>query len=40
MEYPLRQIVQHAASLDGFMITTVAIVAELPKDEAPAGHHS
>ena len=37
MEGPLRQILQNAASVAGLMITTEAMVAELPKDEAPSG---
>jgi chaperonin GroEL len=32
-----RSALQHAASVAGLMITTEAMVAELPKDEAPAG---
>ncbi len=31
-----RSALQHAASVSGLMITTEAMVAELPKDEAPA----
>jgi len=32
-----RTALQHAASVSGLMITTEAMVAELPKEEAPAG---
>jgi chaperonin GroEL len=32
-----RSALQHAASVAGLMITTEAMVAELPKEEAPAG---
>ncbi|NRB70428.1 MAG: chaperonin GroEL [Xanthomonadales bacterium] len=32
-----RSALQHAASIAGLMITTEAMVAELPKDEAPMG---
>jgi chaperonin GroEL len=32
-----RSALQHAASVSGLMITTEAMVAELPKEEAPAG---
>ncbi len=32
-----RSALQHAASVAGLMITTEAMVAELPKDEASAG---
>ncbi len=32
-----RSALQHASSVAGLMITTEAMVAELPKDEAPAG---
>jgi chaperonin GroEL len=32
-----RTALQNAASVAGLMITTEAMVAELPKDEAPAG---
>jgi len=31
-----RSALQHASSVAGLMITTEAMVAELPKDEAPA----
>jgi chaperonin GroEL len=33
-----RSALQNAASIAGLMITTEAMVAELPKKEAPAGH--
>ena len=32
-----RTALQNAASVAGLMITTEAMVAELPKDEAPSG---
>jgi chaperonin GroEL len=32
-----RTALQNAASVAGLMITTEAMVAELPKDESPAG---
>ena len=32
-----RSALQNAASVAGIMITTEAMVAELPKDEAPSG---
>jgi chaperonin GroEL len=32
-----RTALQNAASVAGLMISTEAMVAELPKDEAPAG---
>jgi chaperonin GroEL len=32
-----RTALQNAASVAGLMITTEAMVAELPKEEAPAG---